>query len=142
MKKETKQNIIFWFILLLLLLVLLGGCKGKTVYVPVGSVKTEYKDRIFRDSVRLYDSVFVRMAHDTVWMEKYKYLYRDRLVRDSVYISDSIQVPFPVVEYKEVNRLTSFQSFQIWCGRVGVLLVLLFFIIKYRKKIFSFISRA
>ncbi len=137
MKKETKQNIILWFILLSLLLLLFGSCKTNTVYVPVETVKTEYKDRIFRDSVRLYDSVFVKMANDTVWMEKYKYLYRDRLMRDSVFVSDSIQVPYPVVEYKEVNRLSSFQSFQIWCGRIGMVLLFLYFVVKNRKRIFS-----
>lgn len=138
MKKETKQHIVLWFVLLVLLLLLLGSCKTNTVYVPVETVKTEYKDRLFRDSVRLYDSIVVKMANDTVWMEKYKYLYRDKLVRDSVFVSDSIQVPYPVVEYKEVNSLTSFQSFQIWCGRIGAVLLLIYFVVKNRKRIFSF----
>lgn len=125
MKKETKQHIIFWFILLTLLILLLGSCRTNTVYVPVETVKVEYRDRLYRDSVRLYDSVFVKVANDTVWMEKYKYLYRDKLVRDSVFLTDSVQVPFPVVEYKEVNRLTSFQSFEVWCGRIFFIIIFL-----------------
>jgi uncharacterized integral membrane protein len=136
MKKETKQNIILWFVLLALLLLLFGSCKTNTVYVPVETMKTEYKDRFFRDSVRLYDSIFVKMANDTVWMEKYKYLYRDRLVRDSVFVSDSIQVPYPVVEYREVNRLSSFQSFQIWCGRILLIVLFIFIVYKiFRRRI-------
>jgi len=129
MKKETKQNIVFWIILILLLLKLMTGCKS-TVYVPVESVKTEYKDRVFRDSVHLYDSIFVKMANDTVWMEKYRYIYHDKLVRDSVFVTDSVHVPYPVVEYKEVNRLSSFQSFEVWCGRILIVLVLGFCIWK------------
>lgn len=97
MKKETKQHIIFWFILLTLLILLLGSCRTNTVYVPVETVKVEYRDR----------------------------LYRDKLVRDSVFLTDSVQVPFPVVEYKEVNRLTSFQSFEVWCGRIFFIIIFL-----------------
>jgi len=137
MKKETKHNIILWFALLLLLLILFSGCRAKTVYIPVETVRTEYKDRLSRDSIHLYDSIFVKMANDTVWMEKYKCLYRDRLVRDSVLVTDSVQVPYPVIEYREVNRLTSFQSFQIGCGRIFFIIILLLsFWLIVKKKFF------
>lgn len=137
MKKETKQNIILWFLLLLLLLILFSGCKTKTVYVPVETLRIEYRDKLLRDSVHLYDSIFVRVANDTVWMEKYKYLYRDRLVRDSVLVTDSVQVPYPVIEYQEVNRLTSFQWFQVWCGRIFfIIFLLLSFWLLIKKKFF------
>lgn len=137
MKKTIKQYIIPIVIFLALLLLMLCGCKTNTVYVPVEKVKIEYQDRISRDSIHLYDSVFVKMANDTVWLEKYKYLYRDKLVRDSVYVTDSIQVPYPVKEYIEVNRLTSFQSFQIWVGRITFLtglLYLIFYILRRRLR--------
>jgi hypothetical protein len=109
---------------LIFCILLLSGCKTNTVYVPVETVKTEYQDRILRDSVRLYDSVFVLIKGDTVRLEKYKYLYRDKLVRDSIFRSDTIRVPYPVVETKEVNRPTGWQWFQIWCGRILLLIAL------------------
>jgi hypothetical protein len=110
------------------------GCKTRNVYVPVETVRVEYRDMFMRDSVRLYDSVFVKMKGDTVWLEKYRYLYRDRLVRDSIFRTDSIAVPYPVVEMQEVNRLTSFQSFQIWCGRILILLLVGYLgVRKFRK---------
>jgi hypothetical protein len=106
------------------------------VYVPVETVKTEYKDKVSRDSIRLYDSVFVLIKGDTVRLEKYKYLYRDKLIRDSIFRSDTIRVPYPVMETKEVNRLTSFQSFQLWCGRILLLLAIGYMGVKYlRRKI-------
>ena len=97
-------------------------------------IKTEYKDRIQRDSIHLYDSVLVKMKGDTVWLEKYKYLYRDKFVRDSIFKTDSIQVPYPVEVEKEVNRLTSFQSFQVWCGRILLLLIIGYFGFRYLRQ--------
>lgn len=122
-----------------LLLVILASCKAKTVYVPVESVRVEYRDKLLRDSIHLYDSVLVKMKGDTVWLEKYKYLYRDKVVRDSVFKTDSIAVPYPVVEVQEVNRLTSFQSFQIWCGR-GLLLFLLGYLVmrRFKRSVWNF----
>lgn len=79
------------------------GCKAKTVYVPVESVRTEYRERLQRDSIHLYDSVFLKLKGDTVWLEKYKYIYRDRLRTDTVAKSDTIAVPYAVTETREVK---------------------------------------
>lgn len=90
---------------------ILSSCRTNTVYVPVETVRMEYRDRIQRDSVHHYDSVFVKMKDDTVWLEKYKYLYRDKLIRDSVFVTDSVQIPYAVkgdTEY--VNRIYWWQT--------------------------------
>lgn len=108
-------------VILFTVLVLLNfGCKSNTVYVPVETVKTEYQERLVRDSIYLQDSIFVSMKGDTVWYEKYKYLYRDKLVRDSIFICDSIQVPYPVIEIKEVNRLMKWQVVLMCLGCVTI----------------------
>lgn len=121
-------------ILLFILVFALTGCKTRTAYIPVESVRTEYKDRLLRDSVHLYDSVFVKMKGDTIRIEKYKYLYRDRLLRDSVFVNDTIRVPYPVEVETEVNRMSSFQSFQIWCGRILLLLIIGWVGVRWWKK--------
>lgn len=113
-----------WVGLVLVFVLVFTCCRTKLVHVPVETVKTEYRDKVLRDSVHHYDSVFLKMKGDTVWLEKYKYLYRDRLVRDSVFKTDSVQVPYPVEVEREVNRLTSFQAFQVWCGRILLLALL------------------
>jgi hypothetical protein len=111
---------------------------NKTVYVPVESVRTEYRDNYLRDSVYLLDSVFVKEKGDTVWIEKYKYLYRDRLLKDSICISDTIRVPFPVETPVKVNYVSSLQNFQIWLGRIFLALVAGYFGVRYlRKKFFT-----
>jgi len=107
-------------IFILLSVILLAGC-SKTVYVPVQSTRTEYTDRMLRDSVHLYDSVFVKEKGDTVRIEKYKYLYKDKIIRDSILKIDSIQVLCPVDKY--VNRLTGWQNFQIWLGRITLAII-------------------
>ena len=128
MNRITKLCIIIFSI------VFLYGCKTNTVFVPVESIKVEYRDKVLRDSIHLYDSVLIRMKGDTVWLEKFRYLYRDKLVRDSIFKVDSISVPYPVVEYQEVNRLSSFQSFQIWCGRILLLFIIGYFCFRWMKK--------
>lgn len=123
MKDQSRINTIAVLLLLALLFIFSFSSCTKTIYIPVESVRTEYKDRMLRDSIYHYDSVFVKLKGDTVFFEKYKYLYRDKLVRDSIFKTDSIQVPYPVAIEKEVNRLSSFQSFQVWCGRILLLLI-------------------
>lgn len=136
LNESDKDTVGKWIIIIILIFFiwLLSGCKTEMVYVPVETVKTEYIDRLQRDSVHLYDSVFMKLKGDTIWLEKYKYLYRDKLVRDSIFKTDSIQVPFPVEVEKEVNRLTSFQSFQVWCGRILLLLIVGYLAFRWVKR--------
>ncbi|NDW19817.1 hypothetical protein D0T53_12995 [Dysgonomonas sp. 216] len=109
-------------ILAIVFMVFISGCKAKTVYVPVESFKTEYMDRLLKDSIHILDSVFVERwkSNDTVYLtkEKYKYRYRDKLVRDTICKTDSIAVPYPVIETKEVNRLHRWQQILMILGGV------------------------
>lgn len=127
---KTPPKWLALLIIIFIILIAFFGCRPKMIYVPVENTKIEYKDKYIRDSIHLYDSVFLKMKGDTVWFEKYKYLYRDKLRIDSFIKMDSIQVPYPVEVEKEVNRLNSFQSFQIWCGRI-LLLLLIGWLVKY-----------
>jgi len=120
-----------------LLLCLCYSCKMPQ-YIPVESVKTEYRDKIVKDSVYLYDSIYIKEKGDTLIMERYRYLYKDRFIRDSVFINDTIRVPYPVEVVKQVKKqLNGWQNFQVWCGRiamVAVLFLLIYFILKLKKK--------
>ncbi|GHT40848.1 hypothetical protein AGMMS49965_09750 [Bacteroidia bacterium] len=130
--KTTIYTAVFAFFVMLWL----SSCKTQQmpVYVPVETVKTEYRDNYIHDSVVRYDSVFVKEKGDTVIFERYKYLYKDRLVRDSVVIRDSIQVPYPVEVSVPVNYITGWQNFQIWLGRSLLLFVFVYLIVLYFKK--------
>ena len=111
----------------------------KTVrYIPVETVKTEYRDKWMRDSIVGYDSIFVKEKGDTLLLERYKYLYRDKIIRDSIVINDTIRVPYPVEVLKEVKKpLSGWQNFQVWSGRIALiiaLLLLIYFALKLKKK--------
>jgi len=129
-----KQTSIFT----ILLLCFCSSCKTPQ-YIPVETVKTEYRDRIVKDSIFRYDSVFVKQTTDTVFFERYRYLYKDKIIKDSVFINDTIRVPYPVEVVKEVkNPLSSWQSFQVWCGRIALVIFLIvgvYFILKLKKKL-------
>jgi len=106
-------------------------------YIPIESVRTEYRDIFLRDSIYWRDSVFVKERGDTLIMEKYSFLYRDKIIRDSIFKNDTIRVPYPIEVVKEVKaRLSQWQNFQIGCGRIALTLVFLsiiYFILKFKK---------
>lgn len=97
------------YIFCLIVVLFLSGCKSKTIYVPVESVKTEYIDRHQLDSIFVHDSILIRTSADTFRIEKYKTIYRDRLRIDSITRNDTIRIPYPIIETREVNRLRSWQ---------------------------------
>ena len=104
---------------------MLYSCKS-VKYIPVETTKIEYRDNFVKDSIFRYDSVFVKDKGDTLILERYKYLYKNRIVKDSIFINDTIRVPYPVEVIKHVKSpLTSWQSFQIWCGRFAFFALLL-----------------
>jgi hypothetical protein len=110
---------------------------GTIKYVPVESTKIEYRDNFVRDSIFRYDSVFVKQTADTIFFELYRYLYRDKIVRDSIFINDTIRVSYPVEIIKQVKApLSSWQNFQVWCGRIALMILLLagvYFVLKLKK---------
>ena len=138
MKKWIKDIAITAFIFIV---VIFSGCKSKTVYVPIETVKKEYIDRLKRDSIFMQDSVLIDrfLKGDTVFLtkEKYKYVYKDRLKTDTISSTDTIRVPYPV-KGDPVPYVTSFQAFQIWCGRILLALILLYFGYRWLRKYLSF----
>lgn len=94
-------------------------------YVPVETVKTEYKtrDSIRFDSIYEHDSIFLLVKGDTVYKEKYRYKYRYLTINktDTVMKTDSVQIPYPVEK-----QLTRWQQMKIELGgwAVGVIVIL------------------
>lgn len=124
MRSSKKHNILF-VIILIGIISTIGGlfssCKTNTVYIPVETIRTEYKDILLRDSIFLQDSILTKMKGDTIWIERYRYLYRDKLVRDSIFTNDSIQVAYPVkgdTEY--INQLYWWQYLLMALGAICV----------------------
>lgn len=109
----------------------LVGC-AKTIYVPVESVRTEYQDRYLRDSINVYDSIYVREKGDSIFVDRLQKIYVDRFRVDSFIRIDSIQVPYSVDKIVEVNRLRWYQETLMWLG-IGTLLVLMIWLIRRKR---------
>lgn len=91
-------------------------------YVPIETVKTEYRtrDSIRYDSIYQRDSVFLYQKGDTVYQYKYLYKYKYLTLRqtDTVAVTDSVRVPYPVEK-----SLTPWQAVKLKTGGLAVGLV-------------------
>lgn len=93
------RGLVYAVVVLAVLAVMCTGCTT-TKYVPVETVRTEYKDNVREvhttDSVT--DTRFVYIKGDTVFDYRDRVKWKEKIVRDSVYIqkTDSVQVPYPV----------------------------------------------
>lgn len=75
--------------------------------VPVETVRTEYVNQLYRDSVFVHDSIDRYVQGDTVYQYKCRYIYKYLNKTDTIVKIDSIEVPVKVktVEVKEVNKI-------------------------------------
>lgn len=129
---------LIYIITLLILAVCFTSCR--TQYIPVESVRTEYKtrDSIRIDSIYQRDSIYTLIKGDTVYQYRYKYLYKYQYLNrtDTVIKIDSVQIPYPVEK-----QLTKWQSMKMELGgwAFGIIVVFMSFIVswlvyKLRKK--------
>ena len=111
-------DIILSVALLTAALWLICSCSGAR-YVPVETVKakTERVVDIVRDSIYVLDSVFVREAHDTVYITKWRTEYKEALRIDTLNI-ERIDTLNTIVEVEK--KLTKVQQLKMDVG-AGVL---------------------
>ena len=143
MKKSERIYIsICLFIIAMALIGLFSGCKSKTLYVPVESVKTEYRDKLIRDSIFQKELVRIYQKGDTVFKDSIVYEYKNKFVKDTVNLTDTIRVPYPVKgDTIEVNKLNWYQEACIWFTSLVLVALLLYLGIKYRGKILAFFRK-
>ncbi|MFV0326124.1 MAG: hypothetical protein ACK5LF_17390 [Bacteroides xylanisolvens] len=117
---------LIYIIILLMLAICFVSCR--TQYIPVETVRTEYRvrDSIRHDSVYQQDSVYVLVKGDTVYQYRYKYLYKYQYLNrtDTVIKIDSVQVPYPVEK-----QLSRWQSIKMELGGWAFGLVIAFVLI-------------
>jgi hypothetical protein len=107
---------------LLLLVLLLAGCT-RTVYVPRQEVRTEYVQRVSRDSVVVRDSVFVRAVADTLYIYRDRWRDRYHTLRDTVVVRDSVAYPVVVEVEKPVRRIPALYRWSLWIAIAAVVWV-------------------
>lgn len=113
------------------------SCTRK-VYIPVQSVKIEYRDKIQKDSIYLLDSVRIVSQGDTVYLTKYRTEFRYRTVHDSISVQDTIRVPYEVekVVYKE-KALSWYESLSVKLFTFLLAAIAGYLLFTFRKKIFT-----
>lgn len=127
---------LLYIIILLTLAICFTSCRTK--YIPVETIRTEYKtrDSTRYDSIYQRDSVYMLVNGDTVYLYKYKYLYRYLTINktDTMIKTDSIQVPYPVEK-----QLTRWQALKMKLGgwAFGIIILIALIIVGrlvYRMK--------
>lgn len=118
-------------IIFIILILIFTGC-SKTIYIPVESVKTEYRNVLQRDSIHILDSVFMSIKGDTVYKERIRITYKDKLKRDSIYINDTIRIPYPIEKRVEVNKLNWFQKTSMYGFTSIIVGLIMWFLIKIK----------
>lgn len=140
MDKLTKnfiklEGVLLVIILGMLVLWALCSCT-KTEYITVEKVRkdTTYINKVQRDSIYLHDSTFVKVAGDTVWIERWHTKWQNHLEHDTVYKArtDSVPVPYPVTKYVE-KKLSWFQKTLIGVGILSLMALIVFIAIKLKR---------
>ena len=123
-----------YIIILLILAVCFTSCR--TQYIPVESVRTEYKtrDSTRYDSIYQRDSIYTLVKGDTVYQHRYKYLYRYLTTNrtDTILKSDSIRVPYQVEK-----QLTRWQILRMELGGWAFGIIILFILIIIGRIVFK-----
>lgn len=107
-------------------MLMMGGCfcSCRTQYIPIETVKTEYRtrDSLRYDSIYRRDSVYLTVKGDTVYQYQYKYLYKYKYVdrTDTLIRTDSIPIPYPIEK-----QLSKWQQFKQDFGGTAMLIVII-----------------
>jgi uncharacterized lipoprotein YajG len=135
------KNKLLFFVLFALLL---SGCRTvKQTQASTTDIRQATETnaaREMRDSIHIYqrDSIYIRERGDTVFIDRWhlQTAYRDRLRTDTLHVTDSVRV-FVDNVIERVQGQSSWASFERWCGRVLMVLLLLiavYFVLKWKLK--------
>lgn len=84
------------------------GCTT-TKYVPIESVRTEYINKVEKDTVIINNDRVVKEKGDTVYIVNTKYVYKTKNKIDTILRIDTIPIIQEVEVIKEVNKLKDWQ---------------------------------
>lgn len=113
-----------------LILIVLGGCKSKTVLIPVDRVEIEYRDRLRIDSIYNRDTIELYRKNDTVYKNVIR--WRERFEFDTISVVQIDSIPYKVEVIKEVNKLTQWQQWRLRILNILVLAVVIYVVIKIK----------
>ena len=128
-------------IVALLISLFFASCRSvRVIEKEVIKTDTVLTTKIQIDSIYVNDSIYIRelIQGDTVKIttDRWHTRWRDRILYDSIYIAQRDTVR--VTDIKEVPRkLSGWQWFQIWAGRLALIAIMLTAgVIIYKKRLF------
>ena len=128
-------------IIALLISLFFASCRSvRVIEKEVIKTDTVLTTKIQIDSIYVNDSIYIRelIQGDTVKIttDRWHTRWRDRILYDSIYIAQRDTVR--VTDIKEVPRkLSGWQWFQIWAGRLALIAIMLTAgVIIYKKRLF------
>lgn len=134
-KDFMKLEAVLVLILVALICLLFASCT-KTEYITVEKVRndTTVITKHQRDSVWLHDSTFVKVAGDTVWIERWHTVWQNHTAHDTVYKArvDSVPVPYPVVKEVERKRSTTEKGL-MGVGILSLMALIVFIAFKLKR---------
>lgn len=123
------------FIGILLICIILVSCKTVTQVkeIPVETIRTEYKDKIIKDSIYLRDSIHIVQKGDTIYSTqvKYRYIYKNRI--DTIIKTDTIPNIITVTNTEIQNKLYDWQKILMVIG-ISSILLFIYCIVKYFRE--------
>ena len=84
------------------------GCTT-TKYVPIESVRTEYINKVEKDTVIIDNTKVIKEKGDTVYITDVKYVYKTKNKIDTILKVDTIPIIQEVEVIKEINKLKDWQ---------------------------------
>lgn len=84
------------------------GCTT-TKYVPVESVRTEYINKVEKDTVIINNDRLIKEKGDTIYIVNTKYVYKTKNKIDTILRIDTIPIIQEVEVIKEINKLKDWQ---------------------------------
>ena len=91
------------------------GCTT-TKYVPIENIRTEYINKVEKDTVIINNDRLIKEKGDTVYITDVKYVYKTKNKIDTILRVDTIPIIQEVEVIKEVNRIKDWQMILMLLG--------------------------
>ena len=91
------------------------GCTT-TKYVPIENIRTEYINKVEKDTVIIDNTKVIKEKGDTVYITDVKYVYKTKNKIDTILRIDTIPIIQEVEVIKEVNRIKDWQMVLMLLG--------------------------
>jgi hypothetical protein len=108
MKKNKYLVSIIAILIYLYVMFSFIGCTT-TKYVPIESVRTEYINKVEKDTIIINNDRLIKEKGDTIYITETKYIYKTKNKIDTILRIDTIPIIQEVEVIKEVNKLKDWQ---------------------------------